>query len=40
MDKYNHKEIEAKWQKKWKKDNAFKTEEKSEKEKRYILDID
>ncbi|MGY3767118.1 leucine--tRNA ligase [Vagococcus vulneris] len=36
---YNHKDIEKKWQKIWKKENTFKTEEVSDKPKFYVLDM-
>lgn len=36
---YDHKEIENKWQEKWKKDNLYKTGESSDKPKYYILDM-
>ncbi len=37
MEKYNHKAIEANWQKYWEDNNSFQAEDESEKEKRYIL---
>jgi len=39
MQKYDHKKIEKKWQDIWEKTAAFKTEEKSDKPKQYILDM-
>ena len=40
MNKYNHKEIEQKWQEKWQKDNAFKIDkDDTSKPKYYILDM-
>ena len=36
---YNHIEIEKKWQKHWAKDQTFKTEDNSDKEKFYALDM-
>ena len=36
---YNHKEIEAKWQKYWAENQTFKTENHSEKPKFYVLDM-
>ena len=39
MDKYNHSEIEPKWQKKWEGQSLSKAEESSKKEKKYILDM-
>ena len=39
MDKYNPKEIEEKWQKRWAKDNLYKTPAKSTAKKFYILDM-
>lgn len=36
---YDHKAIEKKWQDKWAKDGTYKTEEKSSKPKKYILDM-
>ncbi|MDD2935151.1 MAG: leucine--tRNA ligase [Candidatus Pacebacteria bacterium] len=40
MNKYNHKEIEQKWQEKWQKDNAFKIDkDDNSKPKYYILDM-
>ena len=39
MEKYNHKKIEKKWQKEWEKQELYKTEEKSDKKKFYILDM-
>src|SRR3989344_369519 len=38
-EKYDHKKIEAKWQKIWEETQAFKAEEDSQKPKQYILDI-
>ena len=38
-EKYDHKKIEAKWQKIWEKTQAFKAEEDSSKPKAYILDM-
>ncbi|WP_340077284.1 leucine--tRNA ligase [Leptobacterium sp. I13] len=37
--KYNFNEIEAKWQKKWAKEETFKAENNSEKPKYYVLDM-
>jgi len=39
MDKYNHKEIEQKWQKKWKELELYKTGMDGKKPKYYILDM-
>ncbi|MGM0482479.1 MAG: non-canonical purine NTP pyrophosphatase [Patescibacteria group bacterium] len=39
MEKYNHKKIEPKWQKKWQKDGLYKAKDNSKKEKKYILDM-
>ncbi|WP_334304328.1 leucine--tRNA ligase [Anaerovorax odorimutans] len=39
MDKYNFTEIEAKWQKKWKEADVFKTVEDENKEKYYVLEM-
>ncbi len=39
MEKYNHKEIEQKWRKKWQDENLYKTGEDQEKPKYYILDM-
>jgi len=39
MDKYDHKKIEKKWQKKWEDAHAFATSEDSKKEKLYVLDM-
>ena len=39
MNKYNHKKIEKKWQKKWGKDKLYKTGEDKKKPKYYILDM-
>lgn len=36
---YNHKDIEAKWQKYWAENQTFKTENHSEKPKLYVLDM-
>ncbi len=36
---YNHKEIEAKWQKFWKENNTYAVTENQEKEKCYVLDM-
>jgi leucyl-tRNA synthetase len=38
-NKYNHIEIEKKWQDKWEKEETFKLEENSKKEKFYCLDM-
>src|SRR3989344_5108277 len=38
-EKYDHKKIEAKWQKIWEETQAFKAEEDSQKPKQYILDM-
>ncbi|MDO4485784.1 MAG: leucine--tRNA ligase [Bacillota bacterium] len=39
LDRYNFSEIEAKWQQKWEKENAFKVVEDKEKEKYYVLEM-
>ena len=40
MEKYNHKKIEKKWQKRWQNSNLFKTDKKdNSKEKFYLLDM-
>ena len=39
QDKYDHKEIEKKWQKKWQEDNLYKTSEDTSKPKSYVLDM-
>ena len=39
MEKYNHKEIEKKWQERWEKEGTFRAEEDSSKPKAYILDM-
>ena len=39
MPEYNHKKIEAKWQKRWKELDLYKTEENSQKPKCYVLDM-
>ena len=36
---FNHIEVEEKWQKYWKENDSFKTEENSDKEKFYVLDM-
>ena len=36
---FNHIEVEEKWQNYWKENNSFKTEEHSDKEKFYVLDM-
>jgi len=38
MNKYNHRDIEKKWQEKWEKDGTYKTSENKNK-KRYVLDM-
>ena len=38
-ERYDHKKIEAKWQKIWEETQAFKAEENSDKPKQYILDM-
>ena len=38
-EKYNFREIEAKWQKKWEEDNAFQVTEDPDKEKYYVLEM-
>jgi len=38
-EKYNFKEIEAKWQKYWKENDCFKTVEDADKEKYYVLEM-
>lgn len=39
IKKYNHKKIDAKWQKFWQKDKTFKTSDSSKQDKTYILDM-
>lgn len=39
MNEYNHKEIEAKWQKKWDEEGINKTSEDTKKPKSYVLDM-
>ena len=39
MEGYDHKKIEAKWQKKWKESGIYKTTEDLKKEKSYVLDM-
>ncbi|MEG0662819.1 MAG: class I tRNA ligase family protein, partial [Anaerovoracaceae bacterium] len=39
VEKYNFTEIEAKWQKKWEEDGAFKVTEDESKEKYYVLEM-
>ena len=39
MDKYDHKKIEDKWQKKWEEDGLYKTVEDKNKKKCYVLDM-
>ncbi|MSR71218.1 MAG: leucine--tRNA ligase [Candidatus Taylorbacteria bacterium] len=39
MIEYNHKDIEAKWQKKWKTNNLYKTSESKDNPKCYVLDM-
>lgn len=39
LDKYNFGEIEAKWQKKWEEEKAFKVVEDPDKEKYYVLEM-
>ena len=39
MEKYNHKKIEAKWQKKWEELNLHQADDNSKKKKKYILDM-
>ena len=39
VSKYNHKDIERKWQKRWEESQAFKTSEDSSKPKSYVLDM-
>ncbi|MDO4745016.1 MAG: leucine--tRNA ligase [Bacillota bacterium] len=39
LEKYNFSEIEAKWQKKWEEDKAFKVVEDPDKEKYYVLEM-
>ena len=36
---YNHQKVEPKWQKKWEELNLFRAEDKSDKEKYYVLDM-
>jgi leucyl-tRNA synthetase len=36
---YNHQEVEKKWQKKWEESHVFKADNKSQKEKKYVLDM-
>ena len=38
-ERYNHKEIEAKWQKYWEENNCFETVEDDSKEKYYVLEM-
>ena len=38
-ERYNHKEIEAKWQKYWAENDSFKTVEDDSKEKYYVLEM-
>ena len=39
MTSYNHEEIENKWQKKWEEDELYRTQESTDKEKCYVLDM-
>jgi leucyl-tRNA synthetase len=39
VTEYNHKKIESKWQKKWTKEKAYHTKDKSKKSKYYVLDM-
>lgn len=39
MEKYNHKEIEEKWQKRWEESRLYRTSEDSGKPKSYVLDM-
>ncbi|MBI5222698.1 MAG: leucine--tRNA ligase [Candidatus Magasanikbacteria bacterium] len=39
MKKYNHKQVESKWQSVWKEKMLYKTEESADKPKKYILDM-
>ena len=39
MEKYNHKKVEKYWQKKWKDEKLYKTGDKQDKPKYYILDM-
>ena len=39
MSVYNHDELELKWQKKWQEANLFKTEENTQKEKYFLLEM-
>jgi len=39
MEKYDHKKIESKWQKRWKESGLYKTKEDKKKPKYYILDM-
>jgi leucyl-tRNA synthetase len=39
MKKYNHQQIEKKWQKYWEEKNIFKTNDKAKGKKKYILDM-
>ncbi|HRH30938.1 MAG TPA: leucine--tRNA ligase [Candidatus Paceibacterota bacterium] len=39
MEKYNHKDIEKKWQEKWEEEGIYKTQADSSKPKQYILDM-
>ena len=39
MNEYNHEKIEKKWQKKWEEDGIFKADDKSKKQKFYVLDM-
>ena len=39
MDQYNPREIERKWQEKWRKEKVFSVSEDKSKEKYYVLDM-
>ena len=39
MEKYNHKSIESKWQKRWQKEKLYQTSETQDKPKYYVLDM-
>ncbi|MFH1412798.1 MAG: leucine--tRNA ligase [bacterium] len=39
MDKYNHKEIEPKWQERWMENKLYETSESQDKKKYYVLDM-
>ncbi len=39
MDRYNHREVEKKWQSKWDSEKIFEASENSEQEKYYVLEM-